>query len=169
MHKAIMKAMRTAYLAQSAPRNTTQSQKKIIALVSGTTDRTLQCPLQPARSYTVTASLHNTSNGKKFPDIEFLIDTGCQFAIVVPEFVADQLGLDESTLLQTHGIDNIDGGTFMAPTHRILITINGIPIQTTVTVSGTSGKRALIGAELLSLFDLEIRNDSCKLSLPALK
>ncbi|MBX3018543.1 MAG: hypothetical protein KF767_11680 [Bdellovibrionaceae bacterium] len=95
--------------------------------------------------------------------VDFIIDTSCQFAIVIPSFVADQIGLDESTLVQTFGVSNADGSTVEAPTLKVLLVINGIPIITTAAISGATGEKALVGAELLSLFDLQIREDSCRL------
>lgn len=115
------------------------------------------------------ANLRNPSNGKEIQGVEFVIDTGCHFAVVIPAFVADQIGLDKSSLVQVFGVSNADGSKIDAPTYNILLILNGIPIQTTATVSGTAGEKALIGAELLSLFDLEIRGDSCRLYLVASK
>ena len=117
----------------------------------------------------VIAGLKNPSTGKVISDIEFLIDTGSQFSVVVPAFVADQLGLDESNFVQSFMMNTVDGSSVETPNYNVLLTINSIPIQTTVTVSGITGAKALIGAELLSLFDLEIRGDLCRLTLASPK
>lgn len=169
MYKAMMKAMRANYLAQTTPKVSAPQQKKILAEVIGQSKSTLQCPIQTSKTYTLTADLRNLSNGNDIRGVEFVIDTGCHFAVVIPAFVADQIGLDESTLVQMFGVTNADGSVVEAPTHNVLLVINGIPIQTTAAVSGTMGEKALIGAELLSLFDLQIRGDSCRLTLVAPK
>lgn len=169
MHKAILKAMRAAHLAKKEQVGAVPQQRKIVAKVTGTSTGPLACPIQTAKSYVVDANLRNPSNGKEIQGVEFLIDTGCHFAVVIPAFVADQIGLDETTLVKVFGITNADGSAIEAPTHNVVLVINGIPIRTTAAVSGTTGEKALIGAELLSLFDLQIRGDSCRLTLIASK
>ncbi len=166
MHKAMLKAMRSVNSttqkngpAQPPPKKT------IVAEVCGQASSPLQCPIQAARTFTVDGNLKNVSNSKEIRGVEFVIDTGCQFAVVIPTFVADQIGLDETSYIGSFGVNTADGGSLDAPTYKILLTIGGIPILTTVAVSGTAGVKALIGAELLSLFDLRIVGDSCRLSL----
>lgn len=169
MHKAMLKAMRTVNQKQAKPEDMVPRQKTIVAEVVGKSGDALQCPIRTARTYTVTADIRNLQNGYDIRGVEFVIDTGCHFAIVIPAFVADQIGLDDSTLVQVFNVTNADGSVVDAPTHNVLLVINGIPIQTTATVSGTAGEKALIGAELFSLFDLQIRRDSCRLTLIASK
>lgn len=171
MHKAMLKAMRSTKNIQLETTNneTLPPKKMIFAEVVGKSQSTLQCPIQAAKTYAVTGNLRNLKTGKEAQGIDFVIDTGSQFAVVIPSFLSDQLGLDDSSLIRVFGMNTVDGGSLDAPTYKTLLTINNIPIQTTVTVSGTAGEKALIGAELLSLFDLEIHGDSCRLSLIASK
>lgn len=171
MHKAMMKAMRSVknIQADTAKTDVPPPKKMIFAEVVGKTAATLQCPIQAAKTFAVTGTLRNLKTGKEAQGIDFVIDTGSQFAVVIPSFLADQLGFDDSSLVRVFGVNTVDGGSLDAPTYKTLLTVNGIPIQTTVTVSGTAGEKALIGAELLSLFDLEIRGDSCRLTLVASK
>lgn len=170
MHKAMSKAMRSVNnLTQEKAPSQPPPKETIFAEVIGRARSPLQCPIRAARTYVVDGNLRNITSGKEIQGVEFVIDTGCQFAIVIPAFVADQIGLDDSTLIGSFGVNTVDGGSLDAPTYKILLTIGGIPIQTTVAVSGTAGEKALIGAELLSLFDLQIRGDSCRLSLIASK
>lgn len=169
MHKAMMKAMRSVNAVQVPTQSGPPPIKNIPVEVIGKSEKTLRCPRWPARNYIATANLRNLSNGKEIQGCEFVIDTGCHGAIVIPAFVADQIGLDNSTLIDVPTMGTADGATVDAPTYKVILIINGIPIQTTAMVSGTAGEKALIGAELLSLFDLEIRGDSCRLSLAASK
>lgn len=166
MHKAMLKAMRSVNaLTQKKGPTQPPPKKTIVAEVHGQASSPLQCPIRAARTFTVDGNLKNISNGKEIRGVEFVIDTGCQFAVVIPTFVADQIGLDEASYIGSFGMNTVDGGSVDAPTYKILLTVGGIPIQTTVAVSGTSGAKALIGAELLSLFDLRIVGDSCRLAL----
>lgn len=164
----MLKAMRAARLEQPEP-VTAPSEKRIVTKVFGSSAATLECPMRTAISYVVDANLRNLSNGKEIQGVEFIIDTGCHFAVVIPAFVADQIGLDDSSLVQVSGVSNADGSVVDAPTYNVMLILNGIPIRTTATVSGTAGEKALIGAEILSLFNLEIRGDSCRLILAGSK
>ncbi len=170
MYKAMLKAMRAEKSVTQEKKATQLPPKKTIAAqVIGQATSPLQCPIRAARTFTVTGNLKNTASGKNICGINFVIDTGCQFSVVIPAFVADQLGLDDNSYVRSFGLNTVVGASLDAPTYKILLTIGGIPIETTATVSGTTGEKALIGAELLSLFDLQICGESCTLTLAASK
>lgn len=166
MRRALMKAIReTRSLKKTEGVSQPPPKRNIPTKVTGSTAVPLRCPIAAAKSYVVDGDLKNLTNGKEIRGVEFVIDTGCQFAVVIPAFVADQIGLDEKSFIGSFGVNTVDGGSVDASAYKILLTIGGIPILTTVAISGTAGVKALIGAELLSLFELCIAGDACQLSL----
>lgn len=169
MHRAILRQTKEMSLKKSDRSNPDNSQIKVEALVLGQTKSALSCPIQTPRSFVVTGDLRNAASDKCAQGIEFLIDTGCHFAVVIPAFVADQIGLSQSSPIRMFSAVNADGSAVESPVYEILLTINDIPIRTTATVSGTGAEKAIIGAELLSLFDLYITGEQCRLSLRSAK
>lgn len=108
-------------------------------------------------------------SGKEAKGIEFVLDTGCECALVIPAFLSNQLGLDAGLPTHMTQLCTGSGENLEAPTFEVLLTIGNIPIRTTATVSGTAAEKAVIGTELLSLFDVQFQSDSCRISLTSSK
>ncbi len=169
MHKALLGALKKSENEKPLRQIQTKAPPRqvVLAEVIGKANSVLECPVKAAKTFAVYADLSNASKGKQILGIEFAIDTGCQFALVIPAFLADQLYLDETNLAGSFTANTANGESQGVLTYNILFTINGIQIQTTAAVIGSSGVKALIGTELLSLFNLETTSDICKLTLVA--
>lgn len=169
MHKALMNAIRLNKNKQQSRGEKKKKPRKVIAAMEFSTNTPLSCSSSGSTSYIVVGDLINLSTNKAMSKIELLIDTGCQLPLLIPAFLADQLGLGEDTYVRSISGSGIEGSSLEIEVHKINLRLNNISILTHVGVSDTAGRKALIGAEMLTIFNLEIKDGVCRLTLRSTK
>lgn len=117
-------------------------------------------------SIDVLADFYNPLTRKSALRVELLVDTGCQFALVLPTYFKEALGLDESTLVEVTKSASSNETNIPAESHQIFLRLGGVKIQTTATFLGGEVYKPMIGNEiLLRLFDITIDSKGCSLKL----